>query len=171
MIIVREADGVIERITGNPTLSSLDGETRAPLKAVLTLSEKERARYGIHIVQPFEMPEGKERDGDHYFEKVGGKIHQKCDVRNVVQALEQPVSEEEVNGIANRLVSQNAIVLAGLNYPVTIYDGHIRIGCEDHPAKDWAGFDNQRIAQMEGLTARKFWDQYREIILKLAGVT
>ncbi len=170
MIVVREIDGVIERVTGNPTLTSLDGKVRAPLKAVLTLSDKERARFGIHVVQPFEMPDGKERDGDHFFEKVGGKIHQQCNVRDIARAAELPVSEDEVNGISNRLVNQKAIVLAGLHYPVTIYDDRIRIGCEDHPAKDWVLFDNSRIAQMEGVVARKFWDQYRDVILRLAGV-
>jgi hypothetical protein len=42
------------------------------------------------------------------------------------------------------------ILISGLLWSITITDDHIRIGCEFHSIDDWMGFDNRRIAEMEG---------------------
>ena len=42
----------------------------------------------------------------------------------------------------------------------------LQIGCEQHPIADWRNFDDRRIAEMEGKTALKFWDKYRDWIFQ-----
>ena len=69
----------------------------------------------------------------------------------------------------NGIVIQRApLQLYGLDYPVTILDEHMQIGCELHSLSDWAGFDNERIARMDGLRARRFWDAHKDALLALA---
>ena len=60
------------------------------------------------------------------------------------------------------------IQVSGLVWPVLILDAHMKIGCELHTLADWAAFDNQRIASMDGLRARRFWGAYKEPLLALA---
>ncbi len=50
--------------------------------------------------------------------------------------------------------------LIGLPYSVTITDAHMQIGCELHLIADWAKFDDRRIAEMDGLSATRFWRDY-----------
>jgi len=58
--------------------------------------------------------------------------------------------------------------ISGLLYPVIIFDAHIQIGCEFHSIEDWASFDDERIARMDGVAARKFWKVHKDAILALA---
>ena len=58
--------------------------------------------------------------------------------------------------------------LLGLDYPVTILDDHMEIGCQFHTIADWRGFDNDAIARMDGRRARKFWDAHGPALLALA---
>ena len=58
--------------------------------------------------------------------------------------------------------------ILGLSYPILIFDQHIKIGCELHSIAEWASFDNERIAQMDGVRARRFWDRHKAAILALA---
>ncbi len=56
----------------------------------------------------------------------------------------------------------------GLAWSVLILDAHMEIGCELHPLADWAGFDNERIAIMDGAKALRFWNVNKEPLLALA---
>ncbi len=56
----------------------------------------------------------------------------------------------------------------GLVWSVLILDTHMQIGCEFHSLAAWAGFDNERIAMMDGHAARKFWDANKDPLLALA---
>ena len=61
MIPVRQNSGAYERIGGNPTLTRLDGEERAPLQTLLheSWTDEQRAAFGIYKAQPFSVPSGK----------------------------------------------------------------------------------------------------------------
>jgi hypothetical protein len=69
-------------------------------------------------------------------------------------------------------VSGNAqktpIFITGLKYPITITDAHMRIGCEFHTLAEWAVFDDERIASMDGVAARHFWKAHRDTLLAIA---
>jgi len=65
-------------------------------------------------------------------------------------------------------INRAPIQISGLEYPIIIFDVHMQIGCELHSIAEWATFDNERIAQMDGLRARKFWGRHKAAILALA---
>ena len=64
-------------------------------------------------------------------------------------------------------IKQVPLQLSVLAYPVTILDAHMQVGCELHPFDEWAAFDNARIAQMDGVKARRFWSQWKEPLLAM----
>ena len=69
----------------------------------------------------------------------------------------------------NGVVIQRApLQLFGLRYPVTIIDDHMEIECELHPLAEWAAFDDDRIIQMDGKDALKFWRSHKEGLLAIA---
>ena len=59
------------------------------------------------------------------------------------------------------------ICVTGLTYPVTVTDHHMRIGCEFHLISEWREFDDRRIAQMDGLSAARFWRDHRTALLAI----
>ncbi len=69
------------------------------------------------------------------------------------------------NGIP---MTKPPIQVFGLAWPVMILDAHMEIGCELHSLADWAGFNNDHIARMDGVTARRFWDLNKDPLLALA---
>jgi len=69
------------------------------------------------------------------------------------------------NGAA---ITRAPIQVFGLDYPITIVDGHMQIGCELHTLAEWEAFENERIARMDGARARRFWDAHRATLLALA---
>lgn len=66
----KTAAGTYERVVGNPTLTSLDGEERAPLRTVIA-SGKEAA-YGVYDAQREPIPEGKVAVGPERIEERDG---------------------------------------------------------------------------------------------------
>jgi hypothetical protein len=42
------------------------------------------------------------------------------------------------------------------------------IGCEVHTTDEWAAFDNERIARMDGCFSRRFWGQWKKPLLAMA---
>ena len=77
MIIVREDEnGQIARIGGNPVLMSRDGECKARLRVILheSWSTEERVVFGVHLVEPAAVPDGKRIDGAVSFTHEGDKI-------------------------------------------------------------------------------------------------
>ena len=69
------------------------------------------------------------------------------------------------NGI---VLTRRPLQLHGLDYPVTLLDQHMEVGCELHLLTEWAGFDNARIARMDGTRARRFWGKHGAALLALA---
>ena len=69
------------------------------------------------------------------------------------------------NGAA---ITRAPIQVFGLDYPITIVDGHMQIGCELHTLAEWEAFENERIARMDGARARRFWGAHRATLLALA---
>ena len=57
----------------------------------------------------------------------------------------------------------------GLQWPVTIFDNHMRIGCQLHSLADWATFTNRDIVEMDGKDALLFWRRHKAMLLALAG--
>ena len=66
------------------------------------------------------------------------------------------------------ILTRLPLQLFGLDYPVTVLDQHMQIGCELHTLADWTAFDNARIARMDGLRSRQFWDKHGAVLLALA---
>ena len=67
------------------------------------------------------------------------------------------------------VINQQPIQISGLSpYAVTILDQHMQIGCELHSLADWDTFDDRRIAEMEGLTAARFWKAHKAGLLQIA---
>jgi hypothetical protein len=60
------------------------------------------------------------------------------------------------------------LFVEGLCWPVMVTDCHIMIGCEVHTTDEWAAFDNERIARMDGCSARLFWGQWKKPLLAMA---
>ena len=57
----------------------------------------------------------------------------------------------------------------GLKWPVTIFDNHMRIGCQLHSLADWATVTNRDVAKMSGRDAILFWRRHKAMLLALAG--
>jgi hypothetical protein len=96
MISVIETKDGFAPIAGNPTLDSLDGETRAPLAVVLANSwtAEDRAKFGVYLVEPMEIPEGKEVVGMPRYERdKTGKVVQVRDLEDV--KTPEPLSPQE----------------------------------------------------------------------------
>lgn len=93
MTSVRETKpGQFERITGNPTLKSLDGTRKAPLRTIQhpSWSAEERAAFGVYVVEPASVPEGKRAVGAPRYERKGSAV---VEVRNL-EDLPKPEQRE-----------------------------------------------------------------------------
>jgi hypothetical protein len=66
------------------------------------------------------------------------------------------------------VINRAPLQIFGLDYSVTILDQHMQIGCELHTLAEWAAFDDRRIAEMDGVRARKFWDAQKAGLLAMA---
>jgi hypothetical protein len=52
-------------------------------------------------------------------------------------------------------------------YAITYTFDTLQIGCERHAIEEWQKFDDQRIIEMEGKAALKFWRKWKDTIMKL----
>ena len=69
----------------------------------------------------------------------------------------------------NKITIERApLFIQGLNWETTILDEHMKIGCELHLIKDWEKYDNQRILEMNGKTALKFWKANKTGLIAIA---
>ena len=59
------------------------------------------------------------------------------------------------------------VTVSGLDYPVTVIDAHMQIGCEFHLISEWRGFDDRRIAAMDGRRSARFWKAHGAHLLAL----
>lgn len=85
MIPVREiSEGVFEPVTWD-TITSLDGEIRAPMQVILhpSWTAEERARFGVYLAENFVVPAGKRTVGAGRFERVEGVVRQVFDVEDI----------------------------------------------------------------------------------------
>jgi len=60
------------------------------------------------------------------------------------------------------------IQISGTPWPIMIFDHHIKIGCQTHTTEEWAAFGDEAIARMGGTHARRFWDQWKTVVLAMA---
>ncbi len=99
MIAVFETKDGFEPIGGNPTLTSLDGEVRAPLQTILhhSWTAEDRARFGIFVVDFLEVPEGKVAVGMPRYERNrNGAVVQVRDMEDErPAAVPEPVQKVE----------------------------------------------------------------------------
>ena len=65
--------------------------------------------------------------------------------------------------------AKGLLALNGLCWPVSTDGKSLQIGCQHHSVNEWREFDDQRIAQMDE-EALVFWNQYKDVILRLAEV-
>jgi hypothetical protein len=65
-------------------------------------------------------------------------------------------------------ISRPPLYVGALTWPIFILDQHMQIGCELHTLAEWAAFDNERIASMDGVASRKFWKRHKDALLALA---
>ena len=49
-------------------------------------------------------------------------------------------------------------------YAITYTASHLQIGCERHEIKDWFGFSDGRIKDMDGERALEFWREWKDTI-------
>lgn len=105
IVVLKTEDGFVP-ISGNPTLTSLDGETRAPLAVLLcdSWTDKDRARFGVFIVEPMAIPEGKQAAGSPSYERgLDGKLVQ------VIPLEDKPIPRQrrdfaaEIDSLAERV--------------------------------------------------------------------
>jgi hypothetical protein len=66
------------------------------------------------------------------------------------------------------VIQKPPIQLYGLFWSVTILDAHMQIGCELHSLADWQTFDDERICEMSGKDALRFWRSHKDALLSLA---
>ena len=52
-------------------------------------------------------------------------------------------------------------------YKVSVYDTHIRIGCELHSRDKWLNFTDSEILSMDGKDALRFWKEHKKFILSI----
>ena len=103
MIPVRETkSGQFERITGNPTLTSLDGTRKAPLKTIMhkSWSAEDRASFGVYLVEPAAVPEGKRTVGAPRYKRQGVAVVEVRDLEDVPKPVKREfTAEEKVDGM------------------------------------------------------------------------
>ena len=63
-------------------------------------------------------------------------------------------------------IEKNPLVLVGLTYWCLISDNYMRLGCKRFTHAEWAEFDDNEIAAMDG-RALKFWTQWKAPLLAM----
>ena len=56
-------------------------------------------------------------------------------------------------------------------YVVTYTDTIMQIGCQRHTIEEWFGFDNAKIAAMDGKAALKFWNAWKPILQQITAAS
>jgi len=60
------------------------------------------------------------------------------------------------------------LVISGLRWVVQISGtGWMQIGCQRHSVTEWAGFDNDSIAEMDTSDALPFWEANKQLLMGL----
>jgi len=66
----------------------------------------------------------------------------------------------DAGDVINKIPTQ----ITGFKWPVTIFEHHMKIGCEIHRISDWKAFDDKRINEMN-LGALDFWKKNKQFLL------
>lgn len=59
----------------------------------------------------------------------------------------------------------------GDKYWIELWDGFLKIGCEEHTIEDWQEFSDKRIIQMDGKSALEWWRIWKPILMNMAEET
>lgn len=76
--------------------------------------------------------------------------------------------------ISNTKIREGVVVhrpplhIYGLQWPITIWDGLMQIGCQSHSFAEWASFDDRQIIRMAGSKALKFWNTFKGTLFDIA---
>ncbi len=62
------------------------------------------------------------------------------------------------------VINEIPIQITGLKWTVTIFDQHMKIGCELHKFSDWESFSDERINDIN-LSALTFWKKNKQFLL------
>jgi hypothetical protein len=65
------------------------------------------------------------------------------------------------------LLTRAPLQIYGLQWPVTILDEHMQIGCELHTFAEWRAFSDRQIIAMDGKDALQFWKRYGPALLAM----
>jgi hypothetical protein len=60
------------------------------------------------------------------------------------------------------------LCLNGLNWPVSISNCAVQIGCQNHTIEEWGNFTDKEIAQMDGKDSLRFWREHKNTIMTIA---
>jgi hypothetical protein len=63
--------------------------------------------------------------------------------------------------LSDNIIEKTPIQIFGAHWDITIWDSHIKIGCEFHSMTDWFSFSDERINKMDR-NALKFWRVWKE---------
>lgn len=111
--VMKNADGSFADVIGNPTLTRLDGEERAPLLTILhhSWSPEKRAGFGIYLATPFVCSEGKELRGNRRFE-----ADEDGSVREVYDTADTSVNDVQTDSIVkpNERLSQLELAVTAM---------------------------------------------------------
>ena len=69
------------------------------------------------------------------------------------------------NSIGNRREIKS--ILVAEEYSIVYTADYLQIGCERHKITDWWDFDDERIINMDGEKALKFWEEWKNVIKKI----
>ncbi|MDY0251179.1 MAG: pentapeptide repeat-containing protein [Pseudomonas sp.] len=69
------------------------------------------------------------------------------------------------NSIGNRREIKS--ILVAEEYSIVYTADYLQIGCERHKITDWWDFDDERIFNMDGEKALKFWEEWKNLIKKI----
>jgi hypothetical protein len=103
MIAIKETSpGIFEPVDGNPVLLSLDGKVKAPLGTILAPSwtAEDRAKFGVHVVDPFRAPDGKQAIGPATYAKIDGVVVEVREIEDVPTQAPELTTEEKIAKMA-----------------------------------------------------------------------
>lgn len=106
--------------------------------------------------------------------KFTGEVIYSGDFKSMTELLSDAISnganlqdanlrDANLRGCAGNCAEIRSIFVSEM-YPITYTSEHLQIGCERHLITDWWDFDNDRIKEMDGDDALRFWAENKEFI-------
>lgn len=145
MITVIETKDGFEPISGNPTLDSRDNETRAPLAAVLheSWTAEERAKFGVYLVEPMAVPDGKVAVGLPRYERDrAGVVVQIFDIEDQPGGVPQTVDRTLLHPSAVHILKSAGDMNAGHSHELAhshlLIMGAVKIEYADRTTEEFS---------------------------------